>query len=92
MRVTIRKKRWELVFRNLDKDERWAYCEAPHEKGKEIVIDSGLHGAHRLSCLVHEILHSACWDLDEDAVQSAADDLAKILWRLGYRGPDDDED
>lgn len=38
-----------------------------------------------LEILIHEILHAANWDLDEHAIQETAEDLANILWKLGYR-------
>jgi len=38
-----------------------------------------------LEVLIHEALHAANWDLDEAAVQETAEDIAKILWKLGYR-------
>lgn len=38
-----------------------------------------------LEVLIHELLHAAYWDLDEHAVAETADDIAGILWRLGWR-------
>lgn len=85
MRVTIRKKRWNLVFKNLRNQKRRGYCEAPHEKNKEIVIDSRLRGQERLQVIVHELIHAMGWHLDEEFVQESGDDLGRVLWNLGYR-------
>jgi hypothetical protein len=37
--------------------------------------------------VIHELLHAAHWDLDELAVEETAEDLARVLWKLGYRSP-----
>jgi hypothetical protein len=52
---------------------------------KEIVISPRLKGEHKADCIVHEILHAALPDLDEEAVNQTASDIARVLWRLGYR-------
>jgi len=38
-----------------------------------------------LDTVIHEILHAAYPDLEEDAVGQTAEALAKVLWRLGWR-------
>ena len=48
-----------------------------------------MHGEERLEVLIHEMLHAAYWDLDESAIEGAAADVARVLWRLGYRSPAD---
>ena len=93
MRVTIRKKRWELVFRNLRNQKRRGYCEAPHEKGKEIVVDSRLRGQERIEVILHELIHSAHYSLlDEEFVETTARDISRVLFQLGYRAHDEREE
>ncbi len=41
-------------------------------------------GQHDLDTVIHEALH-ACTDLSEDAVTETATDIARFLWRLGWR-------
>ena len=91
MHITVRKKRWNLVFKNLTKADHWGFCEDPGKPGKKIVIDSSISGQKRIEILVHELTHSANWDFAEEAVQETAKDIARILWKLGYRSPEDDK-
>jgi len=38
-----------------------------------------------LDTIVHESLHACLWDLDEEAVAESAADVARLLWRVGWR-------
>lgn len=87
MFVDIRGKRWRYVRRKL-KDLR-GYCQAPTTLRKQIVIDSRLRGIELLATILHELLHAAFWDLDEEVVEQVCRDFARVLWRLGWRPPDD---
>jgi hypothetical protein len=66
-------------------------CDDPRERGKEIRIVQSLKNERRLDVIVHEILHAADWHKDEEWVETVASDIARTLWRLGYRGPSDGE-
>jgi len=46
-----------------------------------------LVGERRLEVLIHEMLHACYWDLDEEAIDITARDIARVLFRLGYRCP-----
>lgn len=83
MIVTILRRRWNLIFGNTGKD--LGFCEAPDKRNKRIVIKPTLTGEKRLSIILHELLHAAAWDHDEQWVQEVGDDIARILWKLGYR-------
>ena len=50
-----------------------------------VKVDAGLQGRDELETIIHELLHTALWDLDEHAVHATAKDLADSLFRLGYR-------
>lgn len=51
----------------------------------EIYIDDTLPGMKHLEISVHESLH-ACFDAATEAqVQACGRDIARFLWRLGYR-------
>jgi len=45
-----------------------------------------IDGDTRMDCdtVLHEALH-ACTELDEEAVEETATDIARLLWRLGWR-------
>lgn len=83
MRVYLRNKCWKLVFKRLTSHR--GYCDSPDAPSKSIEIDSKLKGEERLEVLIHEMLHASGWILDEEWVASTAHDIARILWRLGYR-------
>lgn len=89
MRITLRKKRWELVFKSLKNADCWGFCEQPEKPGKKIVIDKSIVGEKRIEILIHEMIHATNWTIDEECVADSARDIARILWKLGYRGPED---
>ena len=76
--------RYRVIWRELQGD--WGLC----EPNKELVIDPRAGGFARLDTIIHESMHACVPDLDEEAVDETSEDIAKLLWRLGYRGPDDD--
>ena len=83
MRIRILNKRWRLRFApNL---ANRGDCDGPAAKHKEIRVLSGLRGEERLEVLIHEMLHAAGWHIDEAFVEQFARDVARALWRLGYR-------
>lgn len=90
LRVTIRGKRWNLIFvPELPNNDR-GDCQGPHIRNKKIRIREGMREKTTLEILLHEILHAANWDLDEQAIQETAEAQADILWSLGYRRELDD--
>ena len=82
-RVQILGKRWTLRF--TPTSDEFGHCDPPDKPGKEIVVDSRLTGEQRLDVILHECLHAADWRADEDYIEEQARDLARVLWRLGYR-------
>jgi len=84
LRVTILGRRWNLRFAHL-KPPELGKCDSPNKKGKEIVIDSRLSGELELDTIIHECRHAASWPISEEFIEEEASDLARILWRLGYR-------
>lgn len=83
MRVQIMDKRWTLRF--VPNLANYGECQAPGTADKQIRILSTLRGKQRLTILIHELLHASNWHLDEQFVTQAAEDIAGVLWRLGYR-------
>ena len=57
----------------------------PSTTGKVLRLKEGLPPVRELECAIHEGLHGCFWDLDEAAITQSATDLARWLWRLGYR-------
>lgn len=83
MLIEILGKRWKLRFTCLQTVA--GYCDPPDKPNKEICIDKRLTGERELEILIHEFRHAADWSRDESYVAAEAKDLARMLWRLGYR-------
>ena len=83
MIVRILGRRWRLVFDRL-RDSR-GDCDSPTTPSKSIRIDSRLRGERELEVILHECRHAADWGQSEEYVTEEARDVARILWRLGYR-------
>lgn len=84
MHVTIRGKRWEFLRKRLNGDY-CGWCDAPDAPRKKIIVDDRLKGFDELDTILHEIGHAADFDKCEDYVEQVATDMARVLWRLGYR-------
>lgn len=83
MIVQLVGKRWRLQFApRLSDDGR---CDPPDQTGKTITIALRLRGERHLCVLIHEMLHAVGWHIDEQHIDQTASDIARVLWRLGYR-------
>lgn len=82
MRAKILGKVWEIVF---TPRVHLGDCDGPHIANKKIRIAKKLKDEQRLEVIIHELLHAANWHLDEEWVEQAGIDIARVLWRLGYR-------
>jgi Zn-dependent peptidase ImmA (M78 family) len=87
----------------LNGDERWlirwtelkgqAYGITYTQKAKHprIVLHDGMRGKHRLTVLVHELLHAIFPQASEEVIEQAGKDIGKVLWAHGYREVPDGE-
>ena len=50
-----------------------------------IVIMRDLDTKAGLETVVHEALHAGAWSKSEEVVGRTAREIARLLWRLGYR-------
>jgi hypothetical protein len=80
MRIRLRGKRWRLVFKRLAGD-----CGRCRYRDNKLHVSDDVRGRLRLDTLIHEMLHACYPDVDEDSVTETATDMARGLWRLGYR-------
>jgi len=60
-------------------------CDAPDQDKPEIRIVMGIGGKKRLEIMIHESIHSCLWDLAESTVEEVAGDIARLLWKDGWR-------
>lgn len=84
MRVKILGRFWKLVFGGLRRPDL-GRCDAPNQVGKRIRINSTLKDLEELDTIIHEVFHAGFWHVDETVVEEFGTDLARILWKLGYR-------
>ena len=90
MRVRVAGRYWLLIPYDTELPRSTdGKCDPPTHKRKTIRIRSSLKGKPRLETIVHELMHACNWTLDEEHVTEAAEDIANILWKLGYRTPED---
>lgn len=85
MKVRILGRDWRLLFSSRMPKGIVGLCEHPEEAGKTIRIKRGQNQRDELDTTIHEMLHAFGWHLSEEAVTEAANDMATILWRLGWR-------
>lgn len=88
----------------LNGDERWlirftelkggAYGITYTQKAKypRIVLHDGMRGRHRLTVLIHELLHAIFPQASEEVVEQAGKDLSKVLSSLYDITPKEDAD
>ena len=50
-----------------------------------LIIERDLSKRVGLETAIHEALHACRWTAREKAVETTARDIARFLWRLGYR-------
>ena len=71
---------------DIDIDSFFGYCESPFPKRPTLYIDwYHLSDEHAMEISIHEALHACNWNKSEEVVAQTAKDIARFLWRLGYR-------
>lgn len=81
-RIGIDSAKWLWRYSPL-KGNAWGWTEYAKRK---VLIHDKLKGLARLETECHEGLHCTLGPvISEESVTQSAKDLAKILWRLGYR-------
>ena len=86
--VTIGGKRWRLAFVSRLPDGADGDCDGPQVPNKTMRIKRSLADKKKLEVILHESLHAADWHRSEEWVHETAEDLTRILWRLGWRPTD----
>lgn len=95
MKIRIGRLLWELVRPQpvVFADTPYGECDDPKTPGKQIRVRADLTDKLELDTLIHEMLHASAWEvLSEEFVTQTAHDVARVLWRLGYRKIDEDPD
>jgi len=81
MRCRLRGKYYTLKFARLNRP-LMGLCNWDE---RTITIANRLSGELELDTIIHELLHACQPDLAEDTVEQTATDMARVLFRLGYR-------
>jgi len=79
---SFRSRKWRIIDAG---QGNGGECHAPHIKGREMCIPVDGDSFHDLEICIHESLHALFWDLDEEVVEESGHDLARLLWRMGWR-------
>ena len=78
-RVKINEQRWTVKFvRRIQVDGEPCYGVCDVAK-REIRLERGLTGQQLLDTVIHEIMHAAGWNLDEQFIEQTATDIATAL-------------
>ena len=73
---------WFYGFK--DHDDLGA-CDPVEAKHRGMDIPLGGKSQLDLDTVIHESLHACLRDVNEEAVNETATDIARLLWRLGWR-------
>jgi hypothetical protein len=76
--------KWLIRFARL-KGAAYGLTYTRKAKHPRIVIHDELIGRHRLTILVHELLHAIFPQASEETIEQAGKDISKVLWALKYR-------
>ncbi len=56
-----------------------------HKLKRTLVISRDINELVGLETAIHEALHACNWHSREELVETTAKDIARFLWRLGFR-------
>jgi malate synthase len=87
----FRGNRWTIEFGGKLPNKWDGSCDAPSTKGKQVKIRSSLPPKRMLETIIHESLHCLFWDTEDPAIAQSAEDICRLLWRLGYRNINDEK-
>lgn len=87
--ITIDGKRWHWKWWHFGRGDADGACDAPTQTHKAIRVRDSLQRPERQKRLmvvaIHEAMHALAWHVDEQHVTTGAEDIADLLWKLGYR-------
>ena len=81
--------RWLIRFTEL-KGQAYGITYTQKAKHPRIVLHDGMRGRHRLTVLIHELLHAIFPQASEDVIEQAGKDLSKVLSALYDITPKED--
>ncbi len=92
IRIKLRGVRWVLKFMpphvfqmTKIRGKRHRICGTIDWDTHEMWIRNNMEPLLTLDTILHEMDHACHPDVEEDVINGAATDRARVLWRLGYR-------
>lgn len=76
--ATFNGRRYKLILEELDGNTDTDY-------DLWLIVERDLNKRVGLETAIHEALHACDWNAREKKVERTAKDIARFLWRLGYR-------
>jgi len=73
-------RKYHIAFDKLD-----GSADQESDAKKWLMVFRGLNDKAGLETLIHEALHACDWKARENEVTDTARDIARFLWRLGFR-------
>ena len=71
---------------DIDLSQCYGYCDSPKQGKPTLYAPLDAYGEFKtLRVLIHESMHACNWAKREDTVDVCSRDIARFLWRLGYR-------
>lgn len=83
---TFNGRKHNIIVQELD-----GFCDT-FKLERTMLISCDLDTRVGLETAIHESLHACNWRATESSVTNTAYDIARFLWRLGYRKVDDGKD
>lgn len=85
MKVKLRDNTWSVVRTDLGSSIR-GQIDPPVYVNKQLKLSTRItKNKEILEVFIHECLHGCFWDIDEQAIEKSAADIANALYRLGAR-------
>lgn len=75
---TFNGRKYRIILDNLDGN-----CDTDNDYW--LIVERDLSKLVGFETVIHESLHACDWRMKEDKVNIIAKDIARFLWRLGYR-------
>ncbi len=93
MYARILGRRWRIEFVDRLPDNDRGLCTDPEAPKRTILIRSNMDEEEELDTIIHEAIHASAWVVfDEVFVTQLAEDIARLLYRLGWRKQDESGD
>lgn len=83
--MTVRTHTFRNGVYDIERSDLDGSCINYRKTSKEIWVSSTLTPPKELETWVHEAMHAAHPGMSEARVTRSASDIARLLWRLGYR-------